>query len=94
MTPRTSGLKSSAARSRPHYSIFLYFLSQKKRAESAAARSRPNYAIFLIFFIYLKIKKKELNQRLHMAVRNMSTRLVALCVEAGAEVEWVDAVGN
>jgi hypothetical protein len=39
------------------------------------------------------LTQESLNQRLHVAVGNASTRAVALCVQAGAELEWSDEVG-
>ena len=35
----------------------------------------------------------ELNSKLHAAVRNASMRAAALCVQAGAQLEWRDPVG-
>ena len=39
------------------------------------------------------LKEEALNAKLHVAVRNMSTDLIALCVEAGAKLEWTDSRG-
>jgi len=39
------------------------------------------------------LKQEQLNEKLHMAVRNASTKVIALCVEAGAQLEWHDSQG-
>ena len=40
------------------------------------------------------LTQQQLNERLHAAVRNLSTSAVALCVEAGASLEWSDRCGT